>query len=79
MPEGDTRLRWLNVSLQVNASYITIIFIHLICLLTDVRQSAIVYIYLCVNSVRSQLPGDLNIMSAGSHTDKLHGTNNAIT
>jgi hypothetical protein len=78
-PEGDTCLRCLNVSFQVHALYIIITFLHLICLLTDLRQSAAECIYLCVNYLRSQLSGDLNIMSAGSHTEKLHGINNIIT
>jgi len=63
--------------LQVNASY-TIITFHLTCLITDSSQLAIECIYLIVNYLRSQLSGDLNIMSAGSHTDKLHGKNNTI-
>ena len=40
VPEGDTRLRWLNVSLQAHASYIIQTFIHLTWLVTDLRQSA---------------------------------------
>jgi hypothetical protein len=74
------RLPFLNISLQRNTSYIIKTFLHLTCLVTDLPQSVSHYVCLfCVNYLRSQLSGDLYVMSAGSHTDKLHGKNNIIT